>query len=99
MKSSDTPTVSKVYDGTTAGTNFVGTDDYVFEGLQGDDTLQLSAFTATYDSADASQYDLNNIWTAGASKVTMTGLAINDGNYTLVTTTFDITAKSRSRHW
>ena len=93
VKSSDTPTVSKVYDGTTAGTSFVGTDDYVFEGLQGDDTLQLSAFTATYDSADASQYDLNNNWTAGASKVTMTGLAINDGNYTLVTTTFDITAK------
>lgn len=90
------PTVTKVYDGTTAAYDMTGkiaavsADDYVFSGIVNNDNISLTKFTAVYDSKDATVKDMNGGVTGGATRVTMSSMEIGNSNYQLVTSSFDI---------
>ncbi len=90
VNSSASPSVNKVYDGTTAGTAYVKRTDYEFgsvlgtvsSGVVNSDLLKLSRFTAAYDNKDVKT----------AAKVTMTDLSVDNANYELKTASFEIKA-------
>ncbi|MEA5049967.1 MAG: MBG domain-containing protein [Oscillospiraceae bacterium] len=82
------PTVTKVYDGTTAAAACVGGDDWTFaatgasaSGIANGDAVGLR-FDAVYDSKDVSD----------ARTVTLSNLRIDNENYALATDTVAITA-------
>lgn len=96
--------VTKSYDGTldepskesvTEKNNPIDSTDYQFTGVyksdgSTDDEINLSSYTATYDSKDVSHTNGNVV--SGATKVTLSDLVIDNVNYTLSNTSFDIKA-------
>ncbi|MDD4686369.1 MAG: YDG domain-containing protein, partial [Clostridia bacterium] len=71
-------TITKEYDGNTTAT--VTSDHYTLSGDFGDDEIVITIESATYNSKDVSDANL----------VTVTGLAVENSNYTLSSTTFTI---------
>ncbi len=88
IKSSDSPDVTKIYDGTTdvSANKITKTEDYIFVTVPGDSYSgvldeDLSEFDIDRDTFTA-VYDNKNV--SGATKVTLNDIVPNNGNYMFV---------------
>jgi len=87
LAASESPTVTKTYDGTTSAAGCVSDDDWRYTGVVDDlksgivngDAVTLS-FSAVYDSKEVS----------AARIVTMSGLSVSSNNYELTASSLDI---------
>ena len=77
VAAADGVNMTKTYDGTTSAA--VPSADYAFANVVNSDKIALT-YTAAYNSANVAE----------ANKVIMSGLSIDNANYKLITSTFDI---------
>jgi len=77
VAAADGVNITKTYDGTTSAA--VPSADYAFANVVNSDKIALT-YTAAYNSANVAE----------ANKVIMSGLSIDNANYKLITSTFDI---------